>query len=124
MLARRVVSFSALMATVVLVGCDGEDPVLPEPRIGPAAITAQVRFEGEPFEGIGVILRDAGGEDLGTVQTGGDGQATFSDLEPGSYSVLVNCPTIWLPLADHPPEVDVDLQSSERVEIAFAFRLG
>ncbi len=74
-------------------GCGGDGGGT-EPEVQTGKILVTVTSDGEPEAGVPVQLFSGAGETaLFTGSTGGNGQTTFSELDPGNYTIEVDPPS-------------------------------
>lgn len=84
---------SILLPLLLFQGCGGDGGGT-EPEVQTGRILVTVTADGEPEAGVPVqLFSGAGATPLFTGSTGGNGQTTISDLDPGNYAIEVDPPS-------------------------------
>jgi plastocyanin len=91
---RTLLFLPTLFLPLLLVeGCGGDGGGT-EPEVQTGRILVTVTSDGEPESGVPVqLFSGPGGTPLVTGSTGGNGQTTFSELDPGNYDIEVDPPS-------------------------------
>ena len=83
----------AVTGAFALSACGDDDPMDPDPEPTTGSLTVTVNADGSAAPGVTVNLYASGGTTATTsLVTGGDGSATFADLEAGTWDVEVDLP--------------------------------
>lgn len=116
--------FPELIALVALSGvsaCGSGESSGPEPRSAVQATIDQTVVGGER-RAVGVVIGIypvGSQEPLATARTGEGGEASFRELEPGTYELAVEPPVGWAMAADEPERTTVTASAAGSVAVTF-----